>query len=413
MKVVLFPSTIRGKIKAPQSKSIGIRLIFTSLFSELTLRNLTLSDDIKASIRAVNALGVKFNGKRFFKPRALKLYTNFVNFEGSATTLRMFIPIAVAIGGKFTVDGNETLRRRPLSAIVKFLRDNEINVSSSHLPLTIEGKLRHTEVEIDGYESSQYITGLVYALYILGGGKIVVRPPIISKGYINLTIQILKERGLNLKFDGNILAVEGGEIAPYEGNVPGDFSLSSFYAASSIATKGYLEIEGLYKPPNFFGDHNIVEIFSQMGAHSKLKDYSWFVSGEKIKDKLKPISVNVEDVPDLAVSVASLAPFTSGETRITGVKRLSIKESNRLKTIVEVLSLFGVHSYVEKESLVITGSNNILRGKFLCPNDHRIAMMVAPLGFFAGAEIENADCVNKSNPNFWNDLMKIGGRISL
>jgi 3-phosphoshikimate 1-carboxyvinyltransferase len=413
MKAVLFPSTIRGKIKAPQSKSIGIRLIFTSLFSDLTLRNLTYSDDVEASIRAVTALGAKVNGERFLRPRTLKLHTNFVNFGGSGTALRMFIPIAVAIGGKVTVDGDETLRKRPLSAIVKLLKDNEISVSSDHLPLTIEGKLRHTEVEIDGSESSQYITGLVYALHILGGGKIKVRPPIVSKSYINLTVQILKERGLDLKFDGNTITIEGGEIVPYDGNVPGDFSLSSFYAAASIATKGCLEIKSLYDPPKFFGDHSIVEIYRQMGAYSKLEGDSWIVSGGDIKDKLKPINIDVEDAPDLAVSVASLAPFTSGRTSITGVKRLSNKESNRLKTMAEALGCFGVCSYAKNETFVIAGNNNISRGKVLCPNDHRIAMMVSPLGFFAGGEIENADCVKKSNPNFWNDLIKIGGRIKL
>ncbi|MGB9758555.1 MAG: 3-phosphoshikimate 1-carboxyvinyltransferase [Thermoproteota archaeon] len=413
MKVVLFPSTIRGKIKAPQSKSIGIRLIFTSLFNDLTLKNLTYSNDIEASIKAVTALGVKVNGERFSRPRTLKLRTNFINFGGSGTALRMFIPIAVAIGGKITVDGDETLRRRPLSAVVKFLRDNEINVSSDHLPLTIEGKLRRTEVEIDGSESSQYITGLIYALHILGGGKITIRPPIVSKSYINLTVQLLRERGLNLEFDGNTLAIEREEIAPYEGDVPGDFALSSFYAAASIATKGYLEIKGLYTPPNFFGDHSVVEIYRQMGAYSKLEGDSWIVSGESIKDKLKPISINVEDAPDLAVSVASLAPFASGETSITGVKRLSDKESNRLKTMTEALGCFGVCSYAKNETFVIAGNNNILRGRVSCPNDHRIAMMVTPLGFFAGGEIENADCVKKSNPNFWNDLVKIGGRIKL
>jgi 3-phosphoshikimate 1-carboxyvinyltransferase len=223
----------------------------------------------------------------------------------------------------------------------------------------------------------------------------------------------LKERGLNIKFDGNTITIGEGEIFPYKGDVPGDFALSSFYVAASIVTKGSLEIKGLYNPPIFFGDHSIVEVYRQMGAYSKLEDDSWIVSGEDIEDKLKPISVDVEDAPDLAVSVASLAPFTSGETTIAGVRRLSKKESNRLKTITEVLNCFGVCSHTRNGTFVIAGSSNIVRGKILCPNDHRVAMMVAPLGFVAGCEIENADCVNKSNPNFWSDLIKIGGIVKL
>ncbi|BDC19721.1 3-phosphoshikimate 1-carboxyvinyltransferase [Acidianus sp. HS-5] len=394
MKAKISNSYIQGKINAPLSKSLGIRLIFLSLLTKVALHvSQELSDDLLVARNSVNALK---EGK------------DYVYLRGSATTLRMFIPIALALGKRIKIDGDETLRRRPLSAIIKALRSAKF--SSNSLPLIIEGKLEN-ETEIEGWESSQYISGLIYAYHMIGGGKIKIIPPISSRSYIEMTVDLFNRLGSDVKFEGNEIYVNPKPLRSYEGEIPGDYALASFYALASLLTKGKVEILGLYDPPDYFGDHNIVEIISKMGAKSYYLN-SWIVEAT---DEYLPIKININDVPDLAISIATLSAIANGNSEIQGVERLKIKESDRISTIISTLSEFGVKARYVSSSIIIEGKKReeIKRGRIICPADHRIAMMSGVLSLVNGGEVDNAECVNKSNPLFWQDLIKLGGKISL
>jgi 3-phosphoshikimate 1-carboxyvinyltransferase len=383
-------SLIQGEVKAPQSKSFAIRLAFLSLLTEVKT-NFWESEDIKMALGAVNAL---------------KRGEGYIYVGGSATTLRMLIPIALALKRRVTIDGDETLRKRPISAIVKALK--RASFSSNTLPVTVYGELEE-ETVIEGNESSQYVSGLILAYALLGRGRIVVLPPISSKSYILMTIDLVNKLGGKVKMEGNVIEVEAGKLKPFEGEVPGDYLLASFYGIASLITSGKLVIYNLYEPPKYFGDHSILDVLRNMGARSFYQDGKWVLEGS---GSYSPIDLELDDSPDMAPSVAALASVANGVSVLRKVERLRIKESDRVSTIIEGLRAFGVEAYYAEGSIYIRGANP-RRGYVLCPNDHRIAMMAADIATRSGGVIEGAECVKKSNPYFWDDLRALGGKVRL
>jgi 3-phosphoshikimate 1-carboxyvinyltransferase len=408
MEVSVGPSRVEGRVEAPPSKSWGIRTIFYSLINRVTLSEVPNSDDIAAAINAVKALGVKVEDGSFeFEEPSSRGYA-FVG--GSATTLRMLLPVAMVLGVELEVDGDESLRRRPLNEIVKLARRHGLEVTSERLPLKIKGELKEEEVEISGAESSQYVSGFMFAFAVRGHGRIRVLPPVSSKSYIMMTAELLTSQGARVEIERDDvweITVARGNPRPYEGKVRGDFALASFYAIASSVTGGRIEISGLYDPPSYFGDHSVVNLMAEAGVKSAVRNGTWIAEGEPERG----LRVNVDDAPDLAVSIAALAPFARTETLIEGVERLRIKESDRITTIISTLKAFGGRARYDGR-LVIEPSR-LREGVIECPNDHRIAMLAAVLALTAGGKVLKAECVNKSNPRFWDDLKGLGAKITI
>jgi 3-phosphoshikimate 1-carboxyvinyltransferase len=410
MKAIIKRSTISGSIAAPQSKSYAIRLIFLSLLTDISIENLIISEDVLDALNAISVFNVNFNDNRFYRPPILKLYRDYIYFKGSATVLRMFIPIVAVIGGKITIDGSESLRRRPLNAIINALGEKGVKFSGNRLPITIEGRVKDPYIDIYGGESSQYISGLIIALMLAGGGAINIRGKVSSKSYIYLTSEIINSLGGSIYIYNNRIVVEPSrDIKSYRGTIPGDYLLASFYAASALLTNGELSIHGLPKPFSFFGDHSIVDIYRSMGATSLYRDNIWYV---KSSDGYKPIDLDIDDTPDLAPSIAPLATIANGKTIIRGVERLAIKESNRRDTIALTLRSFGIEAFNKEDYIEIIGGE-LREGSIICPDDHRIAMMATSIALRSGGSIDKAECVYKSNPSFWKDLELLGGGIYL
>jgi 3-phosphoshikimate 1-carboxyvinyltransferase len=413
MKVYVGGSKVGGRLRAPRSKSYAIRLIFSSLLSPVEIEDLPYSEDVIASIRAVEALGVRVSGTKFEAREGPKIVSERIYVGGSATTLRILIPIMTVIGGKIYIDGDYTLRRRPLDAIVEAIRYRGVNISSPRLPLIVEGKLDDNWIRIRGSESSQYISGYMIAFCLKGYGDIYIDPPTASKSYIYLTRDILRDFGCYSTININKISVEMVEKPKLvRKKVEGDYALSSFYVASALVTGGSIEIYDLPQPRDYFGDHSIIEIYRSMGAYSKYVDSSWYAEAG---DKYNAINADIDDAPDLGPSITPIAAIANGITRITGVERLRIKESDRIETIINTLKSFGVRASYKEGFLEIEGKRDIdLKEAVIdCGGDHRIAMMASVLALKAGGVVENARCVNKSNPNFWNDLKTIGGALRI
>jgi 3-phosphoshikimate 1-carboxyvinyltransferase len=413
MRVFIDRSKINGAIKAPRSKSHAIRLIFSSLLSPVEIIDLPNSEDVAASIRAIKALGVSVNGNRFELKGKPRITSEKLNVGGSATTLRMLLPIITVIGGRIQINGDNTLRRRPLDAIVDALKDRGVYISSSNVPVTIEGKLNDSWIRVRGSESSQYISGYMIAFCIRGYGEIYIDPPIVSKSYIYLTRDVLKDFGCITTLHDNKISVTRIEKPTLvRKKVEGDYALSSFYAASALSTNGVLKVYDLPEPKEYFGDHSIVNIYRYFGAYSEYSEGSWYVEAT---NEYRAIDINIDDAPDLGPSIAPIASIADGITRISGAKRLRIKESDRVETIISTLKSFDIEASFRGDILEIKGQpNRDLKKAFIdCRNDHRIAMMAAVLALRAGGIIENAECVNKSNPNFWTDLRSLGGKIKI
>ncbi|BCU69461.1 3-phosphoshikimate 1-carboxyvinyltransferase [Stygiolobus caldivivus] len=409
MRAEVKRSIIRGKVRAPTSKSFGIRLILYSLLANVRLLNVSdPSDDIQVARNFVKELGV-IEEKPFAFNKVERLRSpSSLYFGGSATTLRMGIPILAVLGGRVMLDGDSSLRRRPLNAIIDALKP-QVSFSSTTLPTIMEGRLKTDHITISGSESSQYISGFIYALSLVGGGEIEITPPISSKSYIYMTVQLINSLGGKVKIKGNKIEVEGSSFRDYIGEIPGDYALSSFYAIASVITGGEVSIENLYPIPEYEGDHSIVEILSKMGVKTEITENRWKVFGS---ENLKGVTVNVDSFPDLAPSIASIAPFADSETVIEGTKRLRTKESDRVYTITSTLKSFSVKVDANEEQIIIYPSA-IKEGHIECPSDHRIAMLAGVLSLVSNGIIDRAECVNKSNPYFWKDLISLGGNINL
>jgi len=410
LKAIIEKSRVYGRISAPQSKSYAIRLIFSSLFTEVSLSNLLLSEDVVDAINAVSIFGVKISEGRFEKPEKIALHSDKVYVKASATVLRMLIPIIAVVGGRIFIDGGESLRRRPVKAVVEALKDKGIRFSSDSLPMVIDGKLNDNYIEISGAESSQYVSGFMIAFAIVGGGTIKIKPPIASQSYIEMTADVLKTLGVDVKFCGNRVDIDVNERPrAYSGSIPGDFLLSSFYVASALLTDGFIEVYNLRGFGNRDKPHKIVDIYRYMGAYSVYSNGVWIA---KASDIYRGVSVNVFDDPDMAMSIAPLASVAKSTTILSNVANLRLKESDRIEAIISTLKSFGIEAYVHNNSLYIVGGEPF-SAVSRCPNDHRVAMMFASIAVKSGGILDNAECVNKSNPLFWSDMKFLGAKISL
>ena len=401
------PSRISGVVDAPQSKSLAIRLLFSSLLGKIELHNLHMSDDVTAAISAVEALGVNRTGDLWQFNREGISGKNRIYLGGSGTTLRMLLPILAYKGVDITVDGDDTLRKRPLNTIIEWLRKNGVTVSGDRLPIRISGKAMSDYVEISGSESSQYISGFIFALLMNGGGKISILPPVRSANYIRMTCDILNRIGANVRYSGSMINIDPGVALKYSGPVPGDFLLSSFYAAATLLTGGKIRIKGLELPEDSAGDSRIVDIFRKCGAGSEVLNQEWLVSS---KGDLHPFDEDVSDSPDMAVSLAALASVINGTSTVRGVELLKIKESNRILTIIDTLRSFGIRADFDG-NIVVSGNGSGKNGIVDSSMDHRIAMLGTVLALRFGGTVRGAECVSKSNPYFYEDISHLGGMI--
>lgn len=407
MRVEIRPSVIGGHIRAPQSKSIAIRLILSSLAGNIVMEGLERSGDVDAALSAVERLGVVKRGNTL-SPGKVPQDAGTIDFGGSGTTLRMALPLLSLLGTEAVLDGDATLRRRPIGVLVEWLNRNGMDISSDRLPMRIRGRIDTDCVEISGSESSQYISGFILGLHLRGGGRIRLIPPVVSRSYIQMTCAVLSSIGATTAIDGDTISVDPatGKLE-FHGSVPGDFLLSSFYAIAAAITGGSLSISGLSRPEWSSGDARIVDLLAGTGSGSRLQDGTWSVeAGEQIL----PFTEDVSDSPDMSVSLSALASFSSGTSIITGIEGLRTKESDRMASITGTLSAFGVGSRGNGR-LEIDGCRNPVRGTVKSWKDHRITMLGTLLALRPGGTVEGAEDVDKSNPRFFSDLAELGGRI--
>ncbi|ABW02667.1 3-phosphoshikimate 1-carboxyvinyltransferase [Caldivirga maquilingensis] len=413
MIVRINKSVAFGSVKAPRSKSWAIRLILLSAISdeETTICSIPDSDDTEAALRMIEVLGSKVirQGNCIRVIPNLRQCGGYVNVGGSGTVMRLGVALASSCRNPVIIDGDETLKRRPIRELLESLRSLGVNVNGDSLPVAINGPVKGNYVEIRGDLTSQYISGLIM-LGLVSGITIRVIGDLVSRQYVDLTRRIIEESGCSVGVSNDVITVNECIPRISLSNVPGDYALSGFYTALALATGGLVTVTGLPKPLGY-GDDSLVNIFSNAGARSVFSNGDWSVEGG---GELRGIVVDLKDSPDLAPVVASIAPFASGETVITGVRHLAFKESNRLETISDSLRAFGVNVNHGDDSLRISGS--ITHGALIkCPNDHRIAMMsgVVAAGSNGESIIHNAECVNKSNRLFWRDLVKLGVKLTI
>jgi|OSPMetMinimDraft_2_1075162.scaffolds.fasta_scaffold00009_12 3-phosphoshikimate 1-carboxyvinyltransferase len=419
MEVYVSKSTLKGEMDAYPSKSWAIRYIILSSISDgdSEIINVPISDDVKASIELISSLGnyYEFRDDALIvkKDMEVKFTKNTIYLGGSGTTLRLGLALLSVYNNEVVIDGDESLKRRPIKELIDALRSLGAIIVNDSLPLKIKGGLIGGEVKLRGDISSQFFSSLAIAGCISKKGiEVEVLTPMVSESYLMLTIHLLKEAGCNVYYDGKRLISMPSKIRGIRAKVPGDFALSSFVAGATSINGEVVIIKNLYKPFEWPGDHDVVQILKDMGLAIEFKVDSVIVRGP---NKPRSIRVNLKDAPDLVPVIAGLASFSHSESLIYGISHLKYKESDRLFTVSKSLTDLGAKVKILNGEMIIIGGQLNDGIKLDCMKDHRIGMMIGMIGTSLnnGLTISNAECVNKSYPRYWEDLIKLGANIKV
>lgn len=410
MQVKLSPRWLSGSLSAVQSKSHLHRLLIANSLSgsQQNIKLGPLSDDITATIECLTALGTE---------EAPEIHCN-----ESGSTLRFLLPITMALKPKAVFYGKGRLPERPLGELKEVLEKGGCRFSKAGNEMfTVEGALSAGHYALPGNVSSQYITGLLFALPLVEGeSKIVVSKPVESVGYINMTLQVLDQYGVRVFLDkiseeGHVIfTIPGGQkyVPPLETPmVEGDWSNSAFWlAAGAISTQGEgISVYGL-NSSSAQGDKEIVSLLQQFGA----RVYSSLEHSFVAREKLEGITIDASNIPDLVPILAVVAAVSKGTTRIIKADRVRIKESDRLHAISECLNTVGANVTELNDGLIIQGVDRFTGGKVSSFNDHRIVMAMSIASCCSCEEIyiDGAEAINKSYPSFFDDFNIVGGRVA-
>lgn len=408
-------SKLSGEVFAPASKSVAHRALIASALSDgrTRLHGNIGGSDIEATMSALGEMGAVLalgDEGIIVEPIASPGHNLTLNARESGSTLRFLIPVAAALGLNARFVGEGRLSARPISGLLDVLRCHGIAADSDGLPLGISGRLRSGAYLVDGSVSSQYITGLLFALPLLDGDSTIsVLGGIVSEGYIDLTLSMLDSFSIEVRRDGNVFSVKGNQAFKTPGSLPveGDFSGAAFFAVGG-ATNGCVTLKGLNLDSRQ-SDRAIIGILRDMGAGITVSRDAITVS----ESPLKPICLNIENCPDLAPILSIAMAAADGMSIMRGVDRLRLKESDRLEGITKMLAGFSVRSEYADDRLTVYGGTMRGGGVIDSQSDHRLAMSAAIGGSRAGnTRIVNAQCVKKSYPSFFADMARLGGRVS-
>ena len=393
------PAALCGSIDAPPSKSMAHRYLIGAALSgqNCTLRGIDYSEDILATIDCLEALGAKTttdNDTVTVEPDDFMQVGNPVlSCRESGSTLRFFIPLALCLGKTVTLTGSERLMERPLLVYEEICREKGFAFKKDKNSVTLCGKLESGCYKIRGDISSQFITGLIFALVYLGkDSKIDIEPPFESRSYVNLTISALASFGIDVSFTDDLtLEIKGSKTRSFSGKIEGDYSNAAFLDAfNHLDSK--IRINNL-NPDSLQGDRVYAEYFDKISNGTPTLDIS--------------------DCPDLAPVLFALAALKNGAVFV-GTDRLKIKESDRGLAMHEELKklggglVFGNNSItVPKQELRYT--EETLDGH----NDHRIVMALSVILSKTGGKIAGAEAIKKSYPKFFEDIISLGAKVEL
>ncbi len=442
MDIKVYPGKLEGTVQAPPSKSLAHRALICAALADgvSRIRGISGSKDMDATIGCVRALGAQVdrNGadcriRGIFavsqdlekdaagsdQGRAMDVADSAGHNSGlhsgaetlpvldcieSGSTLRFMLPVAAALGAEAAFTGRGKLPERPMTPLADEMKKNGVEFlpdGRDHLPFGIRGKLRTGVFTIPGNVSSQYISGLLFALPLLdGGSEIRIEGKLESASYIALTMDMLRQFGIVIRETEHGYAVPGGQrYHAVDCEVEGDYSNGAFWLAAG-AMGSDLAVRGL-KADSVQGDRAVMEILRAMGAGTG--------------DPLKGITVDCSDIPDIVPILSVAAASAEGETVFENAGRLRIKESDRLAAMAEVLTALGADVTESEDSLAVRGSR--LQGGCEVDgyNDHRIVMSAAIAALYCREPviIRGAEAVTKSYPDFFEVFRELGGRADV
>ena len=408
MNVTITPTKLEGCVTPPPSKSQAHRALIAAALADgaCAVSNVAFSQDIEATVRGLEHLGAAF-GRDGNTVAVRGLAANAMSPLGrmapprldcgeSGSTLRFLIPIALAVRGGGVFSGRGRLMERPQKPYLDLFDQKGIFYEQKDGVLTAQGLLLPGEYRLPGDVSSQFVTGLLYALPLLDGdSEIILTSPLESRDYVTMTLDVLEQFGIQVEHQNykRFLIPGSQKFRARDMTIEADWSQAGFwYAAAFLGNP--VKVAGM-NPQSTQGDRVItahLETLSRPGD----------------------ADIDVSGCPDLVPPLAAMAAVRSGATRLTSAARLRIKESDRLAAVTQVLSALGADITEGPDSLTIRGKEVLAGGvKADSLNDHRIAMMAAisAARCVKPVTITDAQCVAKSYPNFWEDYEALGGKI--
>ncbi|WP_101697323.1 3-phosphoshikimate 1-carboxyvinyltransferase [Clostridium minihomine] len=416
-RAILSPSRLCGSVTVPPSKSAAHRAILCAALArgKSRLSNVSDSEDIRATLGAIEALGVQVcrEGETLFLDSSGKWEDEAeIDCGESGSTLRFLIPILAGLGVDARLTGRGRLPYRPLGTYLECLPPHgAILKTKGGLPLTIDGGLNPGVYSLPGNISSQFITGLLLALPLLpGDSRIELTTPLESAGYIDLTLAVLQSFGVTIQPTDSGWNIPGWQrYQPGEYTVEGDWSQAAFFLAAG-ALGGELSIHGLRRD-SAQGDREAASLFRQFGAQIRWQGDVLLVSGSS----LCGIEIDAAQIPDLVPVLAATAALAKGRTVITGASRLRLKESDRLNAMTEGLTALGAKVTQSSDGLIIDGAERLSAGVAQGCRDHRVVMALSIAALRGGepTEITDADSISKSYPNFFAEYNRLGGKANV
>lgn len=404
------PFIFNHKIQVNASKSHLQRALALSLLSEgnSILRGCDESNDVLACRRILLDFGCVIQGTKNLHinpPKNQQVDYLSISVGESGLALRMFSFIANLFSKKVSIHAKGSLVHRPVESLIQSLQKTGLEVEKKRddFPLEINGDITNTEIYLDGSFSSQMLTGLLLAAPLLRQDTTIHVEKLTSKPYIDLTIQTMKDFGIEVSNTNySQFFIRGNQ--KYRGQnyqIEGDWSGAANHLVGA-AISGEVCIMGLQEN-SVQADRIILKSLTEFGASIEWKNGDLIVKKSEFKN---PISVDLTDNPDLFPILSVLACSAKGTSSFVGTNRLLHKESNRLDTVIEMLKVFGVEFTLSANQIEIHGTGRIHGGKIASFNDHRIAMAGAIAACISDypIEIDNTECIGKSYPNFFNDL---------
>lgn len=421
MRVKIHPSKIHGKLRIPSSKSMAHRALICASLAEgtSTLSGIDASKDIEATIACMESLGAKI----ITSQDQIQVTGTNLKSQGkeilcpcneSGSTMRFLIPVASLTNDPVTFTGQGRLLERPMEIYARLFHNQGLAFVQDSKGIRIQGALKPGDITIEGNISSQFISGLLFALPLLSKeSTITVLKPYESRSYVELTLEMLQNFGIRIEkiHQTKYHIPENQTYQAQTLSVEGDYSQAAFF--SVLATlQGKLMLTNL-KQDSHQGDKSILDLLNKAGAKLTIQQDSIQIEHHELHAQ----TIDLADCPDLGPILCVLASFCPGTTHFIHAGRLRIKESDRVQAMETELKKWGVAIQTTEDTITIHGKqkydcqNVVIDGH----NDHRIVMAMTIFGLCAQTAciIEGAQAITKSYPTFFEDIEKIHGKVEI
>ena len=415
MNLTVLPGAISGTLIAPASKSMAHRSLICAALADRPTQIIcsASSQDIEATVECLNALGADIRRTESgfsVLPIAQKGGEAALNCRESGSTLRFLLPIAAALHKTARFTGTGRLPQRPMQPLIEALTAHGVAFDDETLPFTVSGTLTGGDFALDGGVSSQFFSGLLFALPLLHEpSTLAFRTPAQSLPYVQMTLQTLADFGVTIPFDGTTAVIEPQACkSPDAYTVEGDWSNAAFFLCSA-AIGGQITMKNLSRD-SVQGDKRVLELIRDFGAEVIVRNDSVTVRAAN----RRPICADCADIPDIVPILAVMSCFAEGVSRFARVERLRIKESDRLTATADLINALGGRAEFDETTLTVHGTGTLRGGTADGRGDHRMVMCAAVAGCHAegATAILGTEAVSKSYPLFFDDYRSVGGRTN-